>query len=352
MPKLALIGCGLIGNYHLEHFLTFDDIEVAGFCDLILERAEACARRVPGARAYRDVRQMFDEVEPDMLFIGIPPDQHGEIEFEAIRRGIPFFVEKPLALDLGLARRIEAEVARTGLITACGFQVRYSSLVEPLRDFIAQREIAFVDCLRMGGIPDAPWFRIKSRSGGQIVEQTIHQFDILRYVLDEPVELFSYGTRGFVRDVPDYDIEDLSTTVVRFRSGTLATISTGCYATAGDAADNKISFSAADSRAELRILNDLKLIGVAPPAPESSTALEDLVVRGDGAMYASDDQGIVLREAHDAGTRCDRSFIDAVISGDPSGIRSPYRDALKSLEFTLACNESMATGRPLRLSFA
>ena len=41
----------------------------------------------------------------------------------------------------------------------------------------------------------------------------------------------------------------------------------------------------------------------------------------------------------------DRAFIDAVKSGDPSGIRSDYEDALKSLKLGFACNESMETGK-------
>ncbi len=42
MMKVAMIGCGGIGEYHLSHLTTFGDIaQLAGFCDLILERAEA-----------------------------------------------------------------------------------------------------------------------------------------------------------------------------------------------------------------------------------------------------------------------------------------------------------------------
>ena len=44
MKKLALIGCGGIGEYHLGHFLQFKDIALAGFCDLVLERGGVCAK--------------------------------------------------------------------------------------------------------------------------------------------------------------------------------------------------------------------------------------------------------------------------------------------------------------------
>lgn len=58
MKKLALIGCGGIGRYHLQHFLQFKDIQLAGFCDLIPERAESFAAEAGEGvhRLPRDVR--------------------------------------------------------------------------------------------------------------------------------------------------------------------------------------------------------------------------------------------------------------------------------------------------------
>ena len=350
MKKLAMIGCGGIGGYHLSHFLEFNDIKLAGFCDLILERAEGFVEKAGSGKAFTDYKEMYDEIQPDMVFICIPPTQHGEIEFETIRRGIPFFVEKPVALDLDLARKIRDEAKKAGLITASGFQCRYSNLVEPNVKFIKDKEIVFVDCTRMGGVPMVDWWRNKDTSGGQIVEQTIHQFDIIRYVFDEPEMVFTMGTRGFVNEIEDYNTDDLSTTVVRFRNGALAAISTGCYATSGDSFESKIVFSARDSRAELRILSDLKLFGYEDEnevtADEES---EGFVVKGDGGMGASNVEGIVYKQDGDAGILCDRTFIDAVITGDASQIRSTYDDASPSLEFPLACIKSMETGLPVKI---
>jgi len=358
MKKLAMIGCGGIGKYHLGHFLQFKDIELAGFCDIIPERAESFVKEAGSGKAFTDYRKMYDEVKPDMVFICVPPTEHGEIEFETIKRRIPFFVEKPVALSLELAYKIRDEVNKTGLITAVGFQCRYSNLVEPNMKFIKDKGVIFVDCIRIGGVPSVPWWRKKSTSGGQIVEQTIHQFDIIRYVFDEPELVFTLGTRGFVNDVEGYDTDDLSTTVVRFRSGALGTISTGCYAKSGDAAESKIVFSSRDARAELRILNDLRIFGYkdnlinkANDSTQGDGKSDGFVIKGDGGFAASATGEITYKQEGDAGLLCDRTFIDAVITGDASKIRSPYEDAVKSLEFTLACNHSMDTGLPVKISY-
>ena len=73
MKKLAMIGCGGIGRYHLGHFVNFKDIELAGFCDLLIERAEEFVQIAGSGKAYSDFVKMYDEVKPDMVFICIPP---------------------------------------------------------------------------------------------------------------------------------------------------------------------------------------------------------------------------------------------------------------------------------------
>ena len=347
MKKLAMIGCGGIGSYHLGHFLGFKDIvELAGFCDLIPERAQSFVEKAGSGKAYTNYLDMYNEVQPDMVFICIPPYCHGEIEFETIKRGIPFFVEKPLALDLDLARKIRDAAAEKNLITASGFQCRYSNLVEPNVKFCEKNQVVFIDCTRIGGVPGVFWWKNKEISGGQIVEQTIHQFDIVRYVFGEPEEVCTYGTAGFVKGIDGYKTDDCSTTIVKFKNGAIGAFSTGCYATCGDSYDSKIIFSAADKRAELKILGTLEIFGEAPAEPEQNDG--GFVIKGDGALSAGG-KSTVYQQEGDAGILCDRTFIEAVISGDGSKIRSPYADAFKSVSFTMACNESMKTGKPVKV---
>ncbi|NLG24839.1 MAG: Gfo/Idh/MocA family oxidoreductase [Clostridiales bacterium] len=343
MKKLAMIGCGGIGEYHLQHFLEYRDVELAGFCDIIPERAQAFAERA-GGRAFADFREMYDRVSPDMVFICIPPYAHGEIELETVARGIPMFVEKPLALDVELARRILRAVEAKGLITASGFQCRYSNLVEPTRQFVAEHPIEFIGCSRMGGIPGTPWWAQRRLSGGQIVEQTIHQFDMIRYIVGEPELVFTLGNRTAVRGVKGFDTEALSATVVRFQSGALGSISTGCYARDGACYDSKITFSAADARLDHYIID--KVVAYGESAARQAAGL---VVQNDGTMRPAGD-GVTTKDDGRAGALCDRTFVDAAISGDGSKIRSPYADALKSLIFTLACNRSIDTGEPVEIA--
>jgi len=347
MKKLVMIGCGGICNYHLEHLVQFTDIvELAGFCDLIPEKAEKFCEKAGSGKAYTDFKVMYDEIKPDMVFICVPPYCHGEIEYDTIRRGIHFFVEKPISLDIEFSKDVAAKVKAAGLITAVGFQCRYGTIVEPSMKFMKENEVILVEASRIGGVPDIPWWPNKTTSGGMIVETTIHQFDIIRYLFDEPELVFTLGARGWVK-MDGYDTDDVSTTVIKFRHGALGVLSSGCYATEGASFDSKITFSARDKRAVHKIITSFEIFEKEKADPEENTAF---VIKGDGALSKA--SGLTTyKQDGDAGIPCDRTFIEAVISGDGSKIRSPYEDALKSLIFTIACNESMATGLPVKIEY-
>lgn len=349
MKKLALIGCGGIGRYHLGHFVKFEDIELAGFCDLILERAENFVKIAGSGKAYTDFNKMYDEVQPDMVFICIPPNCHGFVEFETIRRGIPFFVEKPVALDMDLAMAINEKIQEKNLITAVGFQCRYDNINDAAFNYINNHRIVTVAASRVGGIPDVPWWKIKAQSGGQLVEQTIHQMDILRYMLGEPDTVYSVASRGYITDAkcPGYFTDDLSTTLITFKNGVTATMMTGCYSENGASWDSKMTFGSIESRMDYVLCSNVRFFGV----KEDDKAAEAVgVIKGDGTQKRNENEvGMTVRSSVDFGTLCDRTFVDAVLTGDSSKIRSPYSDAMKSVAFTLACNKSMETGLPVRL---
>lgn len=348
MLKVALIGCGGIGDYHLKNLLQLTDIiEFVGFCDIIPERAEDFAKRAGIKSFFTDFKDMYDKTSPEAVFICVPPYCHGEIEFETISRGIHFFVEKPIALDLDLARKIRDKAKESKIITAVGFQCRYDSLAPHIKEFVSTNTVPYVDCTRFGGIPSAPWWSKKELSGGQLVEQTIHQLDYIRYVFGEPDTVFSMSARGFVKDAPDYDTDDLSATVVSFKNGSLATIVTGCYAKSGDAFNSKTTFSALDKRGDMALLDSFKVYG---EKPKKENAVGDFVIKGDGGLSNVSENATVYKNHAKYAVECDRTFVEAVISGDGSKIRSPYEDAFRTLAFALAANESMETGRAVKVA--
>jgi len=356
MKKFAIIGCGNIGWYHLEHLMQFEDIELAGFCDVVLARAEAYAQKAGGGAVFTDYREMFDTLKPDAVFLSIPPGAHGVIELEAIARRIHMFVQKPVSNSLRQARHIAAAIENAGLISAVGFQCRYDNINEPAKAFVAEHPVVTVQASRVGGVYAGPdWWRVRSASGGMLMDAGIHQMDMMRYLLGkEPVEVFSFNRGGFVtnEECVGYDIDDVSVSAIRFGDGTTAVMTAGCYSVNGASWDSKMTFGARDCRMEYELCRRVSLFGTQPEGMTAGaeTVINAETVKGDGTQRRSDNEkALVTKSGVDYGLLCDRTFVDAVITGDPRAIRSPYADAVKSLAFVLACNQSMDTGLPVKV---
>lgn len=320
--KIAMVGCGGICDFHLSHLVLFDDVEFVGFMDIRPERAHEKAAKAGGGKVYDDYITMLDEAKPDALYICVPPDQHGFIELEAIQRGIPFLVEKPMALNMELAYSIRDAAEKAGLVTAVGFQDRYLDIIDKIKELLEGRTVGLVEGSWLGGIPGVYWWPTYATSGGQIVEQNIHLFDMLRYLFGEPAKVYCVGARGIVKR-EGYDLHDYSSAVITFKNNIIATLFTGCYLENNVPTKNGIHIHCVDADIQYMLRQSVEI--------DTGNKAE------------------IFRTEIDQGITEDRTFLDAVKTKNPALVKSSYADACKSLALTLACNESMETGKEIIL---
>src|SRR5439155_19621617 len=130
--RVGFAGAGIIGSRHLGNLMGFEDVQVVAFADPALERARELAARC-GGKAYDDLARMLDSEKLDALYVCIPPFAHGDPERVAIERGLPFFVEKPLAADLKTAEVVGREVEAGGIVTSTGYHWRYLAITGEAR---------------------------------------------------------------------------------------------------------------------------------------------------------------------------------------------------------------------------
>lgn len=322
--RVSFIGTGGIARRHAEGLVKMSDITVAGACDLVPERAEAFCGQF-GGQPYTDVAQLLDESKPDALWICLPPYAHGEAELAALERRIPFLVEKPVANSLATARAVLERVEASGVLAVAGYMNRYRRGVARARALLADDPPILVHGGWVGGTPGVPWWRSKAQSGGQIVEQTTHIFDLARYLVGEPEVVCAQGTRGFVQDMPGYDVEDASVVAVHFCGGAVGSLVSSCAGRTGGGGVH-LSVTAAHHQIDFTGWESAAVIQKSP--------LEKEQIAGEANIF----------EIEDA------AFLQAVASGDRSGILSPYADAVYTLAFTLAANLALETGRPVRVS--
>lgn len=323
--RLGIIGCGDRANVHLNGLIQMDNVEIAAVADPIEERRINAAKKTGATRIYRDHTDMYNHESResiDAVMIFIEPTAHTDTETRAIDMGLHFFVEKPMTLDLKLADTVWKKSEEKGIITSVGFQDRYLDLIEIIKNELPKHTPGgLVYGAWVGTIPSVWWWQKKSTCGGQLVEQNIHLLDGLRYLYGEPLSIYATSCRGIVRPgvdaSPEYDTDDHSTAVICFENNVTATLVSGCYSkTVRPNCGYVIVLD--DMILDYRLRNNLIIT--------TPTVTKD------------------IRRNMDQTYALDQAFVQAVLTGNRSYVRSPYGDALKTLKLALAANKSMETG--------
>lgn len=319
MLRVGVVGTGEIAQAHLRAIRSFREAELVAVCDIAPHRAEAAAREY-GGTAYLDYRLMLEQADLQALFICVPPFAHGRIEEEAAARGIHLLVEKPVGLSLEEVARKQAAIQEAGIINAVGYCLRYSNLVERVHEWLGE---GFRPVLAQAHYwcetPGTPWWGDMARSGGQIVEQTTHVIDLLRYLVGEVEEVHAVYTRAEGPDRPEFTVPTAGSVSLRFQGGAVGTVGTSCIIGSFEAGLNLLGPAGIIqyTYGEARLVKGRTTVSVKPA----------------GDMYALQDH----------------AFLKAVATGDRSLIRSTYADAARTLALTLAMNRSAAEAHPVKL---
>lgn len=228
--KVGLIGCGGIANMHATVLTEGTKrTDLVAFCDVANERAEEFNAKYAGGKGavYSDFAQMFDKEKLDIVYICLPPFAHSHEVAMAAERGVHVFIEKPIALNMEKANSMVAAVNKGNVKSQVGFMNRFGEAVEKVKALVDSGEagqpgwaLGTYKCNSLHG----PWWRQKEKSGGQVVEQIIHTYDIIRYFLGEPAAAFCFSDNLYHKDVPNYTSEDVSAASLKFQNGAVATV--------------------------------------------------------------------------------------------------------------------------------
>mgnify|MGYP001246199795 CR=1 FL=1 len=318
--RIGFIGTGGIAGMHLGLLPNLERAELVAFSDILIDRAEAAAGKC-GGRAYDDYNEMLDKEELDAVYVCLPPFAHGEPELAVLDRKLHLFVEKPQALDLDIAQNISTRIKQNGVMSCVGYNWRYLDITERARELLSTVQVALAFGYWIGNTPGSPWWRVKAKSGGQIVEQTTHVYDCARYLMGDIVSVYAAGNRGLMQDLPDYDVEDASTVSLTFDNGAVATILSSCVAEQGYG-------------------TGLQVI----------TRGMTVKIEGGNLVVEREDETVRYVGRNNPYQLENELFLQAIEEEKPSLIRSAYSDVLNSLAATLAANESMETGKVVHVS--
>ena len=320
--RLGFVGAGGNNSGHMQRVSAMRGVEIVAVCDVDVKRAKERAAQYDAA-AYNDHRDMYDRHELDAVYVSVPPFAHEDQEVIAARKGIALFVEKPVAVTMKKANQVAKAIADNKVISTAGFQDRYLSNIKRLKEMMPDLKPGIMMGYWMGGMPGVPWWRVRAQSGGQACEQTIHIFDMARYLFGEVRSVHAVASQGLMTHVPNYDVDDASCVNLEFESGLCGTIFSAC-------------FLQGHGRCGLEFWTPTIHVHYTERGP---------ITINDAAKKKPQ----VLEAKNDCSMDIDKAFINAVNKGDQSLLRSDYADAAKSLEVVLAANKSLETGRAVKL---
>jgi predicted dehydrogenase len=230
--RVALLGCGGIAIRHAAAVRALgDEMELVGCCGRDMARTQGFVAEQGGA-PFVDMDAMIDAARPDLMIATLPPYcRAGEIE-RAAERGVHLLVEKPIALDMAAADRMVERVEAAGVVAAIGFLYRFGDAVRAWRARDTGPAGLYAGAYHCNAL-HAHWWREEARSGGQIVEQIIHQIDLIRYLVGEPDSVYARRANLFHRDVPGYDVEDVSAIIFGWDDGRIAALNASNVAVPG-----------------------------------------------------------------------------------------------------------------------
>jgi len=227
--RTAILGCGGFANRHAENIASMPaQLELVAFCDISPDHAQAFAQKYSqNAKIYTDFHPMLDEARLDLLVICLPPFGHTDEVEVAAAHGVHMLIEKPIALTTGQAWKMVEVAEAAGIKTQVGFMFRFGAAVTELKNLIENGkagEVGLMSARYFCNSLHANWWRMRDKSGGQLVEQVIHMVDLMRYLMGSPQTVYSLQNNLFHRDVADYTVEDVSGTVMGFKNGGIGVI--------------------------------------------------------------------------------------------------------------------------------
>lgn len=344
--KYALIGCGRISPNHIEA-AKHSKLAFCAICDLIPERMEEKASLfgLPDTvRRYTDYRELLQKETPELVAIATESGNHAAIALACIAAGCHLIIEKPIALSIQDADMIMEAAARKRVKVCACHQNRFNKSVQKIRQAMEGGRFgkmlhgtAHIRWNRgKSYYEQAPWRGTWEQDGGALMNQCIHNIDLLRWMMGGGIdEVFAYTDR---LTHPYIQAEDLGVALIKFKNGSYGIV------------EGTTNVYPKNLEETLYLFGDR---GTVKAGGQSVNIIEEWLF-SDGL----DDAAQVKETFHEnppnvygfGHTPLYADVIDAIETG-----REPYitaEDGKQALELVLAIYQSAALGKPVKLPLA
>lgn len=342
--RVGIIGCGSIGRKHIKAIIDNQEhLVLTALSDISLENAQklrethvklTCTKY--NTAVYSDYRKMIEKEKLDIVSVLTESGKHYPIALDCIERGINVLVEKPLALSLEHVDILITSAIRNNVKLGVIHQHRFNPIISNLKETIdagSFNNLFYgVTNIRWNRNHDyyekAKWRGTIGSDGGILMNQCIHNIDLLQWLLKEQAEeVFAYK-QNYMH--PYIQTEDTVLALIKFAGGILGIIE-GTVSTFPHNLENSISVFGEKGSVKIggKCLNEVEIWIF----DEGDTGRPELFQ--DGSMDYSYHSEVY------------RDFIKAMNSGREPMVNG--KEARKSIEIILAIQQSARSGLPVKL---
>jgi predicted dehydrogenase len=221
MIRFGFVGAGQIAATHAATLAGIQDVNIAGFYDVVPERAVEMAERY-GATAFTDLDALLAAV--DAVYICTMPQFHREAVERAAAASKAVFCEKPLAASVEDAQAIQAVVERAAIPFMMGFNFRFFSPLIRMKELVDAGQFGSIHsyyAIRGIWLPHPPpnWRTDPRFIIGMTIESLSHDFDAMRFLVGDAI-----GAIGKVATTrPDLDgYDNVTSAILTLKNGGMA----------------------------------------------------------------------------------------------------------------------------------
>lgn len=228
--RAAIVGTGAIANAHATALAATSDAELVAVVDQDPARAQDFAARWGDPATFDSLDELIAAGGIDVLHVCTPPGVHAEQAIAAFDAGVHVVCEKPAALSLDELDAMTAAADRNDRRLAVVFQQRTGTAAAHVRRLLVEGALGrpLVATCQTLWYRDPAYFAVPWRGkwategGGPTLGLGIHQIDLLAWLLGDWTSVQGQLWR-LGRDIEE---EDVSTAVISFARGAVASVIT------------------------------------------------------------------------------------------------------------------------------
>ena len=263
MINAGLVGAGHLGKIHLRLLNQSDRYNLVGFHDKDAENGKKLEAEL-GYRYFENFEDLLAEIE--MLDIVTPTIYHYDYAIKAIKKGIHFFIEKPVTQTLEQAEELLTLCHEHGIKAQVGHVERYNPAFIGAKDYI--KNPMFIEIHRLAE------FNPRGTDVSVVLDLMIHDLDILLSLVKSKVKEIHASGVSVVSKTPD-----ICNARIEFENGCVANLTTSRISMK---AMRKSRFFQQDAYVSVDFLEKKAEVIRMKPAPEHPSDFDMIIENADG----------------------------------------------------------------------